>query len=260
MDEKAEVLKENIRETQTALTEKLEALEDKVASTVIDTASAVTDTVESVKDAVEHTVENVTDSFEGTVASVKGAFDLSQHMQNHPWMMLAGAALIGYLGGHLLGGPSRSRRWGGTNWMSAEHEAGRHNASPARMEEHHPAPERKEASAPSALGETVGKVVDAVKGLAIGATANVLGKVVLDAIPAEFRQETVKMIDDLTTTLGGKVLPHHEEAPKPNEDSSHHPEDAGNGSHQEVAAAPKSAAPPAPARPVPSPSGGRNRR
>jgi hypothetical protein len=53
------------------LTDKLEALEQKVMATVADARSAVTDTVETVKQSVDRTVQAVTGTVHDTVDSVK---------------------------------------------------------------------------------------------------------------------------------------------------------------------------------------------
>jgi len=59
MENDTEVIKQQMAETRTALSEKLEAVEDLVASTVKETTQTVTDTVAAVTDTVENTVQTV---------------------------------------------------------------------------------------------------------------------------------------------------------------------------------------------------------
>src|SRR5262245_2642415 len=104
-----EVIRKKMLEKRTALTEKLEALEQGV----LGVASSVTNTVESVKEGVEETVEAVKDTVQDTVGAVKetveetvetakGLFDVPGHVERHPWAMLAGSVGVGALLGFLL--------------------------------------------------------------------------------------------------------------------------------------------------------------
>src|SRR5262249_39701668 len=92
MAEEPDVIRQQIDETRESLTEKLETLEGQVkdaVSTVTDTIetvkSTVENTVESVKSGVENTVETVKSSLSDTVDTVKETFDLSRHVDRHPW-------------------------------------------------------------------------------------------------------------------------------------------------------------------------------
>ena len=85
--ENEEVIRHRMEQTREALTEKLETLEQKVA----DSVSAVTDTVASVQEKVHEGVE-----------SVKDAVDVKAHVERHPWLMLGGSVLCGYVLGDLL--------------------------------------------------------------------------------------------------------------------------------------------------------------
>src|SRR5262249_25091040 len=93
---------QQMEETRSALTEKLQTLENQVVETVSEANTAVVQTVETVKEAVHDTVETVKGTVEDTVESVKSAFDISQHVDRHPWLMMGGAVALGYLGGCVL--------------------------------------------------------------------------------------------------------------------------------------------------------------
>lgn len=114
--ENEDVIREQMKDTRTALTEKLEKLENKVVSTVSDTTQAVTETVEAVKDTVQgttdavtetvekvketvqDTVESVTDTVKGGVRSVANLFN----PREHPWVCMGASVLSGFLAGKLL--------------------------------------------------------------------------------------------------------------------------------------------------------------
>jgi len=108
MENETELIRDQMAETRSALSEKLEALQDQVLGTVEGTTRSVTDTVEAVQEAVQDTVGTVKESFQETVQSVKSAFDLSEQMQKHPWLLLGGAVVVGYAGGRLLMGEGAS--------------------------------------------------------------------------------------------------------------------------------------------------------
>src|SRR5262245_32231763 len=102
-----QVIREKMEETRTSLSEKLETLENKVVDTVKEATEAVSDTVGTVKETVEETVSTVKGSVESAVGTVKGAvtdsvetvkdwLDVSTHVQNHPWLAMAGAVAAGY--------------------------------------------------------------------------------------------------------------------------------------------------------------------
>jgi ElaB/YqjD/DUF883 family membrane-anchored ribosome-binding protein len=111
----------DIEETRTAMTEKLELLEERVRETMEDAKTAVDDIVENVKGTVDETVEavretvggarstvediveNVKDTMDDTVTMVKQSFDLRHQVEQRPWLMLGGSVLAGYMLGGLLG-------------------------------------------------------------------------------------------------------------------------------------------------------------
>jgi len=83
MDPKPELIREDIDETRSALTEKLETLEGQLRGTV-----------ESAKQTVEGTIENVKDS----IRSLSPVYQTTQR----PYLMVGGAMATGYLAGRLL--------------------------------------------------------------------------------------------------------------------------------------------------------------
>ncbi len=91
-----ELIQEQMKETKSQLSDKLESLEQQfhVNDAVQTTRSAVAATAE----AVQATAETVT----GAMQSVSQAFDVRRQIVQHPWMVLGGAAAVGYLAHELL--------------------------------------------------------------------------------------------------------------------------------------------------------------
>jgi ElaB/YqjD/DUF883 family membrane-anchored ribosome-binding protein len=75
--------------TQSAMTDKLEVLEQQIRETVQDAHSAVEDVVTNVK-------ETISD----TGSAIKRTFDVSYQTERHPWVVLSGSILVGYLLGN----------------------------------------------------------------------------------------------------------------------------------------------------------------
>src|SRR5688572_17181451 len=110
---------QDIEDTRSAITEKLEILEERVRETVEGAQSTVEEIVETVKETIGDTVE-----------TVKRTFDVQYQVDQHPWLMVGGATLAGYLLGSCGGGrasptfstnDSASSAAGTTADMSASH-------------------------------------------------------------------------------------------------------------------------------------------
>jgi ElaB/YqjD/DUF883 family membrane-anchored ribosome-binding protein len=202
MDHETEVIKHQMLETRTALTEKLEALEDRVTSTVKETTDAVGETVEAVKEAVENTVDTVKDTVAETVESVKETFDLKHQFEHHPWMMLGGAAFLGYLGERLLDKGRAAHSAASNGWHPLEGHNGRPEERPRP-----PEPQRAGPSFWDKAFEALAPAFTKLEGVAIGAATAVVGKMVLEAAPEALRGDLEGVINDITTALGGKPMP-----------------------------------------------------
>jgi len=231
MDHEAEVIKQQMEQTRSALAEKLETLEEHVAATVRSTTDAVSDTVEAVKGAVEGTVHSVENSVEAvketvseSVETVKETFNLSRQMEERPWVMMGGGVVVGYLAGCLLQngmrGMSAASHWGhssvappptatpstATASSSAQESYGNDRSWFSSSSSFAP-------SAPSGpstwdkLSEALGPTADKVKGMAIGAAAGLVGNMILEAVPANLRRDVEQVINEFTQALGGKPMP-----------------------------------------------------
>lgn len=200
MDHETEVIKHQMLETRTALTEKLEALEDRVVSTVKDTTDAVEDTVAAVKNSVTDTVESVKES-------VKETFDLKHQFEQHPWMMLGGATFLGYLGGRLLDNGRASRPATSNGWAPIEGHNGRPEERPRPPEPARSEPARSGPSLWDKAFEALAPAITKLEGLAIGAATAVVGKMVLEAAPEAMRGDLEGVLNEITTALGGKPMP-----------------------------------------------------
>lgn len=88
---------DDIHGTQAAMAQKLEQLEERIQDTVEGAKAAVRDIVDHVQTVAEHVIDRV----EEFMADTTRSFDPRSQMSRHPWLMLGGAVLAGYILGSL---------------------------------------------------------------------------------------------------------------------------------------------------------------
>jgi ElaB/YqjD/DUF883 family membrane-anchored ribosome-binding protein len=227
MENEPEVIRDQLQGTRTALTEKLEALEQTVARTVENTTRPVVETVQTVTEATKETVgavkdtvqqlrDTVTGGVEKTVETVKQTFNLSRQVQCHPWGMMLGSAAAGFLLGRLLPPASEIRESFGTSMgsrmASSQAEPGRAAlASEPRGNGHRRGAER-EAREPESAGEswlsglwdTYHDEVEKLKGMGIAAVMGVVRDLVKQSVQGEVGERLGEWVNDLTQKMGGK--------------------------------------------------------
>jgi ElaB/YqjD/DUF883 family membrane-anchored ribosome-binding protein len=195
MENETEVIKQQMADTRTALSEKLEAVEELVTSTVKDTTQTVTDTVAAVSSTVENTVSNVSETVSDSVESVREALDISTYVEKYPWLVMGGAVALGYTLGSVLGSTDSSYS-ASTSQRSEALPPASSGAAPMKEQ-----PSSKEES--SSFLEGWQPLIDKFKGLALGTTASLVGEMLVNAVPDNLKSHVSEMIDDATKALGG---------------------------------------------------------
>jgi ElaB/YqjD/DUF883 family membrane-anchored ribosome-binding protein len=214
MDHESEVIRHQMEETRTALTDKLELLEQQVVETVEGASTAVAETVESVKEVVQETVQTVKDSVQESVEAVKHALDLKGQVDRRPWTMLAGATALGFLGGYLL----RGRRAGRVGEKATE-PAGR----APRAASHQGVPESHHSGGSNAarngigsatagpgllanLGDTFQAEISQLKGLAVATLLGIVRDLVTQSVPEPMERQVEDVMNGITVKLGGQPI------------------------------------------------------
>jgi len=213
MDHEAEVIRQQMDETRSSLSQKVELLEKQVADTVHGAATAMAETVDSVKEVVNETVESVKHSVQETVASVKNSFDVQRQVEQRPWTCMAGATVVGFVGGYLLPHEKADRftRFTRANpeWRDDQSQPG--NGAPAHAMTVRPS-ERTEPSLPeqpswlTKLGETFEAEIAQLKGLAVGTVLGVVRDMVTKSVPPALDRQVEEVIDGFTVKLGGRIV------------------------------------------------------
>jgi hypothetical protein len=208
MDPEAEVIKHQMQETRSSLTEKLETLEQQVVGTVQSTTSAVTNTVENVTGAVQETAATVKESVREVVENVKDSLDIPRQVQRHPWFMLGGSVFLGFVGGRLL------------QSLEPRPVSYRGYAPPPRplAEAAHKTAEVASAAARSmpgwvaAVAETFAPEIDKLKRAGIGMALGFVRDKLAESVPPQLQPRVNEIMNDVTLKLGGDPLPPQSEA------------------------------------------------
>lgn len=220
MDNEPEMIRQQMDDTRTALTDKVELLEQRVVNTVQSASAAVSETVESVQDIVHETVQTVKNSVQDTVDSVKDTFDLELQVDRRPWTTLAGATALGVLGGYLLGGgKARQAKATGTSSITARIEKARAVARNGARENHHSDTSHATKSTDGAvtqgprvsdhLGDMFQAEISQLRGLAIGTLFGIVRDIVMKAVPEPIERQVADVINGITVKLGGQPIHGH---------------------------------------------------
>jgi ElaB/YqjD/DUF883 family membrane-anchored ribosome-binding protein len=211
MENEPEMIRQQMLETRTALSEKLETLEEEVTGKIKGTTDSVVETVETVKEAVENTVQTVEKTVEKTVESVKETLDLGHHVEQHPWLMLGGAVLFGYVAGRLVDRLTAPP-------ITANGVAPDRGRAPEVHTYFQAPPPRSEPGWGAEVVDALKPAMSKLGELAIGVTTGLLGEMVLEQLPATLHHDVNEVLDDITVALGGKPLHGfmaHEPRPQP---------------------------------------------
>jgi len=232
MENEPELIRDQMQETRTALTEKLDTLQQKVADTVGSITTPVTETVETVKEAVSETVESVKDTVSETVESVKETFDIPRQVQRHPWTFVFGSVAAGFVLGRLFPLGGRGHRPAGVvvrdSRLAGMVESEHNGAPPARE------PEKKAEPGPlSALGEAFSGEMDKLKSLGISIGVGLLRDMLTQSLHGEIGERLKEWANGMTEKLGGKPLQESVIAPE-EEPPAPAPETRNNGPESET--------------------------
>jgi ElaB/YqjD/DUF883 family membrane-anchored ribosome-binding protein len=202
MDHETEVIRQQMDLTRADLQEKLETLEQQVKETVQETTEAVTgtvaavkETVDTVKETVQETVEAVKETVDETVVGVKEALNLNRMVQEHPWPMVAGATVVGFVGGRLLASLP-AKVVGPPSALAAALPPLSGTVSPSM-------PRRNWWSF---VTDHYSEELDKLKGLAIAAVGNLVREALAENLPPQFASGARETIDGLVTKLGAKPI------------------------------------------------------
>lgn len=177
--EDEELIRQRMEEKREALNAKLETLEQKVA----DSVSAVTQTVTDVQEKVHAGVE-----------SVKDAVDVKAHVDRHPWLMLGGSVLCGYVLGDLLLGVRRRAP------------EPRFTPTPERIQHNGHQAADQNGGGPNWLAGFEPEIRH-LKGLALGAALGTVREMLTAEVPPHMAAHLRDIIDAVTQKAGGDPVP-----------------------------------------------------
>lgn len=205
MPPETELIEQQMGQTRAALTEKLENLETKVFTAADAASDAVARTVQEVGATVRQTAQDVRAALHETTSAMRDALDLSRQIDKHPWLLMGGSVLAGYVGGLVLDNLQRGRM-PSVSALPAERAFPRPPEGRERLPAQPPA-RRAGVSFFQALAESFAPELDKLKraalGIALGAVRDKIG----DAVPPRMRDPVTELVDRVTVKLGGEPSP-----------------------------------------------------
>lgn len=199
MDQEPDVIRQQIDETRSALATKVETLEEKVRATV----EGAKETVAEVTEAVQGTIENVKESVQDTVASVKKTFDLRCQTERHPWTMMAGSLVTGFLVGNLIEGRRQPSRRFQDNAANLDPWRTEQRAVAADVAPRAPAPARPGLT--DKLKEQFGDELEMVKGMAVAALMGLARDMAKQYLP-QLGTQIDRMMNNATRKFGAEPV------------------------------------------------------
>jgi ElaB/YqjD/DUF883 family membrane-anchored ribosome-binding protein len=216
MDDDPEVIRHQMEETRSSLTDKIERLEQTVTEKVHTTTAAVTDTVESVRGAVRDTVDSVRGTVTGTVETVKETFDVRRYFEKYPWAALGAAVGVGFVGGAVLGAGGRrrddriptlhSRGEVATEPPVSSHGHHGHNGGPKRRSSASSRATHAASSVAHEISSKFGDEIGKLKGVALGAMFGLVRDWIGRSATGDVGRQIAEVIDDVTRKLGGQPI------------------------------------------------------
>lgn len=178
-------------ETRSALTEKLETLEQRVKGTV-----------EAAQHSVEETFENVKETVQETVQTVKRTFDIKHQVEQHPWAMLGTSVGAGFILGRLQ--PASTHRQAappmmhgnGVSSLSSLTSPVSHEASRRRKAAHRPGIKHK-------LLDHFGEEINMLEKAAVSGIMGLLRDWLKQSMPS-ISPQVEKVLDSATAKMGAE--------------------------------------------------------
>jgi hypothetical protein len=253
--ENEDLIREQMEETRSSMTDKLEKLENKVVQTVTGTTDAVTETVEAVKDTVKNTTEAVTETVEqvkesvqatvqtvtgtvkGGIRGIKNLFTPSKH----PWFCMGASVIGGFVVARMIL-PRRRPRPEVQAMTAATHPIGAAAPTPVRstaqVTSHNGGHRGKERHAPPAKGFLQGIAdqlhpeLDKIKGMALGMLVETARDLVMRAVPAQWKGQVSSLFSGLAEKLHA-AQPSGDHVDTGRETTSYHTEEESSARHAE---------------------------
>jgi ElaB/YqjD/DUF883 family membrane-anchored ribosome-binding protein len=192
LTEKLDILEARVRETVEGAQSSMEEIVETVKDMVDTTVKAVKQGVEGAQSTVEEIVETVRETVGDTVETVKRTVDVQHQVDQHPWLMVGGATLAGYLLGSWGGGStspafsthdSSSYAAGTTAERSASH-AKQDCLPPSDGESSvHPQLQQPQQGLGSSVQEPLKDEIAIIKVAAVGALVSTLREMVNQVVP-----------------------------------------------------------------------------
>jgi BMFP domain-containing protein YqiC len=175
MPSETELIAERMRQTRAALTGKLDTLENRV----LGTADTIDRTVRDVGASVRGTAEDVRTLVRKRVATALDALDVTRQVERHPWLMLVGAALAGYVAEEMM--------------SNLESQSSKSGETPPRA---------SGSSFLRAFADALAPEVEKLKAAYLSLVLAAARDTIRDSVPEEMHASVTDFMDRFTVNLG----------------------------------------------------------
>lgn len=218
MPPETDLIKQQMSQTRAALSEKLETLENKVLGTVNTTTDTVSLTVQNVGSTVTQTVQEVGATVRETTQGIRATMheamstlhdtlDMSRQVHQHPWVMVGGSVLAGYVGGVLLDNLEHGHLPSLPALAAAPEQFLPRDSEVREHLEAQPPGRRTGSSLFKALAESFAPELDKLKRAALGMALGVVRDKLSESVPPQMRENFTELMDRVTVKLGGEPPP-----------------------------------------------------
>lgn len=206
MPPETELIKQQMGQTRAALTDKLESLENKILGTVNTTTDTFGHTVQEVGTTVRETAQDVRATLHEAMSSMRDAFDVSRQIHEHPWAMVGGSVLAGYVGGVMLDNLERGHLPSLPRFAAPEQLLPHDSEVRERIEAEPPA-RRTGSTLFKALFDSFAPELDKLKAAAVGMALAVVRDKIRESVPPQMRDNVSDLMDRVTSKFGGEIHP-----------------------------------------------------
>lgn len=207
MPPETELIKQQMGQTRAALTDKLETLETKVLGTVNTTTDTVAQTVHEVGSTVRETAQDVRATMHEALSSVRDAMDMTRQVHEHPWLLLGGSVVAGYVGGCLIDTLERGRLPSLPALPGGAEQLLPHDSALRERFEAEPPAQRSSFSLFKALADTFAPELDKLKRAAVGMALGAMRDKISESVPPQMRDNFTELMDRVSVKLGGEPPP-----------------------------------------------------
>jgi ElaB/YqjD/DUF883 family membrane-anchored ribosome-binding protein len=198
MADETDVIREQMAQTRSSLSDKLERLEQRVFETAENTVGAVEDSAFTLKHCVQDSVQAVSSAVRDSWLAATSALDAHKQVEQYPWSCVAASVGAGFIAGCLV--PETHLHTTPEAALRAE------RMRPGPSDDIAQAERCRSGWLKSAI-EPLRPEIHTLKELGVGMILGLVRDFVNEAAPESVRSGLIEVLNDVTRKVGGRPLP-----------------------------------------------------